>query len=108
MLARSAIRQASRFVSGRANVIAPVTRSFNTTSKRTDAEIVQEQSVPVSSYHQGQHISDELKVEHSGPVTSAVKDIEVKAIPLKKSVLAQLTPTLKKFTLDNKVAVVTG
>ena len=46
--------------------------------------------------------------EDAGPVSSGVADIEHKATPLTPELIAQLNPTMKKFTLDGKVAVVTG
>ena len=44
----------------------------------------------------------------NGPVTSAGGDVEKSAVPLNPSLLPQLTPTLQRFTLPGKVAVVTG
>ena len=49
-----------------------------------------------------------LNVTNSAPVNPAGQDIEAKAIPLDPEVAAQLTPTMSKFTLPGKVAVVTG
>ncbi|OQN98395.1 hypothetical protein B0A48_15663 [Cryoendolithus antarcticus] len=108
MLARNVSRLASRSVTRRAIGTTTLSRSFFNSPKFTDPALIQERSVPVSSYHQGLHTSDELKVEHTGPVNSAVHDIETRAVPLKKAVHASLTPTLAKFTLPGKVAIVTG
>jgi len=46
--------------------------------------------------------------EDSGPVSSGVADIEHKATPLTPELIGKLNPTMKKFTLDGKIAVVTG
>ena len=44
----------------------------------------------------------------NGPVTPAGGDVEKPAVPLNPNLLPQLTPTLQRFTLPGKVAVVTG
>jgi hypothetical protein len=109
MLARSSLRLASRAAFRPATFSTPVTRTFTTTLLRRDPEVVSENTVHVSGYNQGQQTTEDIKVDHSsGPVNPAGQDVEVKAIPLKKSVHASLTPTLSKFTLPGKVAIVTG
>jgi len=44
----------------------------------------------------------------NGPVKPPGEDERRIAQPLHQNVYSQLTPTLRKFTLPNKVAVVTG
>lgn len=105
MLARSSFRAASRAAFRPAAAI----RTFKTTPRQNDPETVSEDRVPVSHYHQGQRHTDEVKVDHTNqPVAPPGEDVESKAIPLQKSVLDQLTPTLRKFTCPDKVAVITG
>jgi len=53
------------------------------------------------------NIKMEVK-EDAGPVSSGVADIEHKATPITSEIMAQLNPTMKKFTLGGKIAVVTG
>lgn len=107
MLARSSFRVASR-AAFRPAVSAPI-RSFQTTRRQNDPETVSEDQVTVTSYKQGQRMDESLKIDQTtGPVKSEGEDVEAKAVPLKKSVLSQLTPTLAKFTCPDKVAVITG
>ena len=49
-----------------------------------------------------------VAAQASGPVTPPGGDLQRIAEPLNSSIYSQLTPTLSKFTLRNKVAVVTG
>lgn len=107
MLARSSFRLASR-AAFRPAVSAPI-RTFQTTRRQNDPETVSEDQVPVVHYHQGQRMTEDIKVDHTtGPVAPSGEDVEARAIPLKKSVLQQLTPTLSKFTCPDKVAMITG
>lgn len=104
MLARSALRLTQRAV--RPAAFAPLTSraAFNSSSKSNDPE------VPVISYHRGERKEEAIQYEaqKSGPVTPPGADAEKAAIPLKPDVLSKLTPTLQRFTLPGKVAVVTG
>lgn len=112
MFARSVLRTATRqtirpttFFTTPA-VTAPVQRATFKSSSRNN-----EPDVPVVSYHEGQRTEETLNVPKSsstGPVSSPVKDAQKVAIPLNPNVYAQLSPTLAKFTLQGKVAVVTG
>ncbi|KAK4507682.1 hypothetical protein PRZ48_001417 [Zasmidium cellare] len=104
MLARTALRFTQRAV--RPAAFAPLTSraAFNSSSKSNDPE------VPVISYHNGERTEEALKYEaqKSGPVTPPGADAEKPAIPLKPEILSKLTPTLNRFTLPGKIAVVTG
>jgi len=53
------------------------------------------------------NIKMEVK-DDAGPVSSGVADIEHKATPLTPELIGKLNPTMKKFTLEGKIAVVTG
>ena len=75
---------------------------------QTPPESVNERHVPVTSWNAGARSQEMLNVTNSAPVNPAGQDIEAKAIPLDPEVAAQLTPTMSKFTLPGKVAVVTG
>lgn len=65
--------------------------------------------MPVTSFEGGSVAHEVLQVsEGSQPVNPPGMDSESVAHPLSTSVTAQLTPTMAKFTLHGKVAVVTG
>ncbi|KXT07354.1 hypothetical protein AC578_424 [Pseudocercospora eumusae] len=105
MFGRTALRVASRRVIARPAAFTPVV-SFNSSSKNSDPEI------PVVSYRRGERQETTVQYEASGngngPVTPPGADEQKKAIPLKPEALKHLTPTLQRFTLTGKVAVVTG
>ncbi|KAK3717434.1 hypothetical protein LTR37_005824 [Vermiconidia calcicola] len=66
--------------------------------------------VSVVSYSDGERMQEgiEAKPEGTGPVMPPGNDLQKTANPLNASVYSQLSPTLFKFTLQDKVAVVTG
>lgn len=70
-----------------------------------------EPSVPVVSWNARQRSEDEIQVEER-PATAVVAplegDLQRTARPLNIAVLDKLTPTLSRFTLAGKVAIVTG
>lgn len=106
MLARSIFRSSARAV--RPATFAPITSrtsraAFNSSSKKNDPE------VPVISYRDGERKEESINYDaKAGPVNPPGGDAEKAAIPLKPELIPQLTPTLQKFTLSGKVAVVTG
>ncbi|KAF2149425.1 NAD(P)-binding protein [Myriangium duriaei CBS 260.36] len=109
MFARPALRTALR------RSIAPTPQfaaraSLSTTVRRqTPPESLLERSVPVTHFEGGAVAHEELKVsDNSQPVTPAGFDEESVAHPLSPSITKQMTPTMAKFTLHGKVAVVTG
>ncbi|EMC99459.1 hypothetical protein BAUCODRAFT_29808 [Baudoinia panamericana UAMH 10762] len=109
MFARTTLRLASRrtvAISRPSTSIAPVTRAtFTTSIKRSDPE------VPVVSYEGGNRTEETIRVPAAtaaGPVTPPGTDEEKRAFPLKPSVYEHITPTLSKFLLTNKVAIITG
>ena len=109
MLARSAFRLASRSAFRPAVSSVQISRGFTNSPKVNDPETVSEDQINVTHYNQGRRTEENLKVDHNaGPVSPPGQDIEAKAIPLKNSVLESLTPTLRRFTLPGKVAMVTG
>lgn len=63
--------------------------------------------VPVISYSDGQRSVEQIQVEKT-IVSPPGIDVQSVATALKPELTAKLTPTMKKFTLHNKVAVVTG
>lgn len=107
MFARNSLKIANRAGAAlRPSTLAAPLRSFQTTVIRKDP---QDDHIPVVHYEKGQRVTEDIHVqETSAPFVPAEGDIESKAIPLKDSVFRQLTPTLKKFCLPGKVAVVTG
>lgn len=109
MFARSVVRSAGRCAITATRPVSAFTpmvsrAAFNHSSKKEDPE------VPVISYQDGQRQEQSLFVPStsSGPVNPPGQDVEKAAVPLKPSIVPQLTPTLQKFTLLDKVAVVTG
>jgi len=65
-------------------------------------------TVPVVT-HDGKTSRTTLHVDRSHPVVeSRTSDEGREAQPFDKSVLSKLTPTMRSFALDGKIAVVTG
>ncbi|KAI9853986.1 MAG: hypothetical protein M1830_006608, partial [Pleopsidium flavum] len=93
-------------------------RYISTTVVRLDREKVAETEVPVMTYAADDELHAAAKdgqqtvltVDASKPSLSAspTMDVVKQAFALEKSVVDHLTPTLKKFTLHGKVAVITG
>lgn len=110
MFPRNISRAAARrcFAAPSSNTISRA--SFQTAARlQTPPETVQERHVPVSHWKDGQRSQAMLPVSESNePVNPPGADEVVTAQPLKPAVMAQLTPTMAKFTLPGKVAVVTG
>ncbi|KAK5696641.1 hypothetical protein LTR97_007945 [Elasticomyces elasticus] len=78
---------------------------FNSLAKHNGPE------VPVISYEGGCRHEEILSTpvsKTSGPVNPVGADEQKKAYPLSPSAFKYLTPTLSKFTLPGKVAVITG
>jgi hypothetical protein len=108
LFARSTFKTASRAgVSFRAATAVAPFRTFKTTSIRKD-EAAKEDSIHVVHYEKGQRVETDIEVDESKPVIPEVQDVEIRAVPLQRRVFETLTPTLKKFCLPGKVAVVTG
>ena len=68
-----------------------------------------QQNVPVVT-HDGATKRTTVKVDRSQPAinTSPASDEARDAKPFDRSILPKLTPTMKNFTLEGKVAVITG
>ena len=49
-----------------------------------------------------------LHVNENQQASPEPKDVSRKTVPFDRSLLSKLTPTMRSFTLDGKVAVVTG
>lgn len=80
------------------------------TAARRDPESVNEKHINVVGYKGGQRTEEDLPVSERSnePVAPPGQDIQAVATPLNLDILPQLTPTLRKFTLPGRVAVVTG
>ncbi|KAK3678543.1 hypothetical protein LTR78_001841 [Recurvomyces mirabilis] len=97
-VAKPGFRPAAAFV-------APLTRAtFSTSVRRSEPE------VPVVSYESGQRVEERINFPagQSGPVNPPGGDQTKSARPLGADAAKHLTPTLSKFTLPGKVAVITG
>lgn len=75
-----------------------------------DVEVISAGKVPVTTYKDGERQHAEIAVENPGsePVNPPGADVRKAAIALDPSLTKQLTPTMARFTLHGKVAVVTG
>ena len=105
MLARASLGSVGRRTfSFRSLPIPKTLSSLSSTSSHKDS------AVSVVSYRDGQRKQDELgaTAATNGPVTPPGSDSQKIAQPLNPSIYSQLTPTLSKFTLRDKVAVITG
>lgn len=92
---------------------APITRptsarTFTQIQRLRNPEVVKADAVPVVSFQDGAREEHVLPVSGNEPVTPPGADEKKAAIPLENSILEKLTPTLKRFTLAGKVAVITG
>ena len=106
MLARSAskLRQGSRCTSSPALFSLP-----NSHATFNSSAIHHEPTVPVISYFKSKRLENELAASKSNGLSGiAGVDAQRIAVPLSSKAYTQLTPTLRKFTLPGKVAVVTG
>ena len=110
MYARPILRTALR------RSVAPSCRvatraSLSTTVRRqtSPTETLRDRHVSVTSFEGGKTTQEQLQVsEDNKPVPPPGGDSESVAVPLDPAVTEQLTPTMAKFTLHGKVAVVTG
>ncbi len=97
---------------------ARVSRSIATSMTRPAPETVAEKEVPVVTYTAGDEHNTAAKDGHQTVLTVdaskskdaalPIADVAKQAFALKRGVMGCLTPTLKKFTLHGKVAVITG
>jgi len=107
MFARSALRTAARRSFKPATAASRA--SFQTSVRlQTPPEVINERHVPVTSYADGARSQEVLNVSATEPVSPAVQDEKSVATPLDPALIPLMTPTMRKFTLPGKVAVVTG
>lgn len=104
------IRGASRVMKPTAsfNPIISRVQPFSSSIIRRDPEAVNEKHINVVSYKDGARAQETLPVQPAEPVAPPGQDIQAVAQPLNPAVIPQLTPTVAKFLLPGKVAVVTG
>jgi hypothetical protein len=109
LFVRSTLKTATRAGLRTAAIVAPSApiRKFTTTTVRKD-DASKEDSIHVVHYEKGQRVEHDIEVDDTKPVMPTAQDVEIKAVPLQRRVFETLTPTLKKFCLPGKVAVVTG
>ncbi|KAK5004854.1 hypothetical protein LTR28_008401, partial [Elasticomyces elasticus] len=107
MLARSAGRLITR------RVLTPTFRpttsraAFMTAQIVRSLEVIHESHIPVTGYSGGGRIQECLQVMPE-IVVPTVADHQSIARPLNPALIEHLTPTMAKFTLPGKIAVVTG
>lgn len=95
-----------------------VSRSIATSRTRQEPETVAEREVPVVTYaadaehstaaKDGQQTVLTVDASKSKDAALPITDVAKQAFALQRGVVDHLTPTLRKFTLHGKVAVVTG
>ena len=106
MIRRSVFAFAQKFGVGR--IDSPVNRGFATLRNLKTLDTNQ---VPVATYSKGKGAErTTLPLDKLQTASAAIPshDDGREAIALDRSVLPRLTPTLKSFTLEGKVAVITG
>ena len=105
MLSRTSMRLLRRSTSRFKSFSIPKSRA-----NLSNTTIQKDSTIPVVSYRDGQRKEGEVgaTTESNGPVTPPGSDMQKTAQPLNPSIYSQLTPTLTKFTLRDKVAVITG
>lgn len=109
MLVRSLTQTARRTTASSFRPLAFFTP--NTTAAFNSSATRREPSVPLVTWTDGKRSQHEIliKQEQAGEVVKPLEgDLQRTAKPLDGDVYAKLTPTLNKFTLPGKVAVVTG
>ncbi|MCJ1383347.1 hypothetical protein MMC17_006460 [Xylographa soralifera] len=103
-------RAATR-VTSRASTIQ-LTRTLSATVARatTKNEKVAEVEIPVVEYSSGSGEPHHtiLKIDQTKAVSSPIVDVAKKAYALESGLIGKLSPTLAKFTLHGKVALITG
>ena len=106
MAPRAAARVASR------TSTRQLTRTLTATVARSTSknEKIAEAEVPVVEYSSGSGEAHHtiLKVDQTKPVSSPIVDVAKKAYALESGLISKLSPTLAKFTLHGKVALITG
>ena len=89
---------------------------YGSTRLFTSSHGLLKDSVPVATYSEKGQTSTKHaqrstlhvdKAQRQPPPTDA-KDVTRNAVPFDRNILSKMTPTMKSFTLDGKVAVVTG
>lgn len=110
MFARSVVRSAARRSFRPIAAQTPVFRAgFRSSVAVRDPETVNEKAINVVSYVDGERAQESIPVTSSQePVTPPGQDETRPAVPLSPALASQLTPTLAKFTLVGKTAMVTG
>ena len=93
----------------RKQIATPVPRRYvQSTARRLHPELAQTKKFPVISYHDGERTQSEITVHEPRAASSVAVDVRREALALLPETLSKLTPTMKKFTLAGKIAVVTG
>ena len=106
MLSRSFPRVIAKRVVTPAAVTA--IRPFSKVGGRNNAEVVSAETVPVITYADGVRAEHMIPPQEPAVVKPPGVDVQKHAVALDPSILSRLTPTMKKFTLTDKVAVITG
>lgn len=109
MVARRFVTKAARTVGGVR--VGPAKRFIGTSvTRQMRHEKIETDTVPVVEYSSGTESPHHtvVKVDQFKPVASPIVDVAKKAFAMEPGLSQKLTPTLAKFTLEGKVALVTG
>ena len=114
MFAKRALTMAPRAVARIAGRM-PTTQLIRTHTatvarSTTKNEKIAEHEIPVVEYSSGSGEAHHtiLKIDQTKPVSSPIVDVAKRAYALESSLVSKLSPTLAKFTLHGKVALITG
>ncbi|KAF2177760.1 NAD(P)-binding protein [Zopfia rhizophila CBS 207.26] len=88
-------------------ISAGLIRGLHTPESKADFEKIAKESVPLVTFEQGERKEHMLHGEPM-PITAAMQDAQHAAIPFDGSIMQNLTPTMTRFTLIGKFAIVTG
>lgn len=91
--------------------VKPSEAPINESGKRRHADpLIKAEKVPVVSFEGGERTQLDIPVAKaaSQPVNPPGADEHKRAVPLDREIISRLPPTMQKFTLPGKVAVITG
>jgi len=99
---------------GVTNLVSPTPARRGATKLAKDNRhadpLIRQDKVQVVGFADGERVQNELPVEKavSQPVSPPGADEQRRAVPLDRSIIPRLTPTMQKFAMPGKVAVITG
>lgn len=109
MISRRIVTKAARTVGGM-RVVSAKRFLGNSVIRPSPNEKVETDTIPVVEYSSGTENPHHtvVKVDQLKPVAAPIMDVAKKAYAMEAGLTKKLTPTLAKFTLEGKFALVTG